>query len=259
MFTALIQATASALKVSTCAVCHSHASAWVCEPCIGRFGQARLRCQRCARAMVGSPLAHVNTCGACLREPPAMAQTLAAVDYAYPWDQLLAQLKFDRTHSRLMGSAASANPAMAQSLAAIMLRSDDISQQLSSSDWIIPMPLHLARQGERGFNQSLELARSLIRQHESHAVLKSRLLPKALLRLRDTPPQVGLSGSERRKNLRHAFAVEPAQASLLAGRRISLVDDVTTTGTTLSTAAQALLQAGVSEVTAIVFARTTEG
>jgi ComF family protein len=209
--------------------------------------------------MIGADLGLVNTCGACLKEPPAMQLSLAAVDYGYPWDRLLAQLKFRQEVTAWISMPGFANPAMARILASIMLANEDIYGQMVASDWIVPMPLHANRQRDRGFNQSLELARALIAGHAERRLLKSRLLPQALLRVRDTPAQVGLSGRERRRNLDRAFAVDPDHVALLSGRSVVLIDDVATTGTSLSTAAQALRQAGVTEVVAIVFARTTDG
>ncbi len=117
----------------------------------------------------------------------------------------------------------------------------------SSVDLVIPVPLHPRRLRERGFNQSLLLARQVSRR---------RSIPlnfTALRRTRQTHPQTQLSGPERRKNVRGAFAVgEPAT---VADRKILLIDDVFTTGATIQECTATLLDAGSHEVHALTLAR----
>ena len=114
-------------------------------------------------------------------------------------------------------------------------------------DVVVPVPLHPRRLRWRGFNQSELLARPL-------AELWDVPLLKGLLRTRDTIPQVRLPDEARRENLRDAFAVGDT-ASAIEGKRVLLVDDVTTTGATLIEGARALLAAGASETAAYVVAR----
>lgn len=159
----------------------------------------------------------------------------------------------------MLSALSFADPSIARVLATIMLRSDEIGQLLSLADVIVPMPLHPQRQMARGFNQSLVLAQALVRQHCAGQLLRSRLLRDVLLRVRHTPAQVGLSGAERRQNLRHAFAIDPNKAHLIRLASVVLIDDVITTGASMSYAAQALLQAGAANVSAIAFARTPDG
>jgi ComF family protein len=104
-------------------------------------------------------------------------------------------------------------------------------------DVVVPVPLHPVRHAERGFNQSAEIARHLGR------CLRLPVDESLATRQRATPPQVGLHLRQRRRNLRHAFAADPAP-----GRRVALVDDVTTTGTTLQELASRLMQAGATAV-----------
>lgn len=107
-------------------------------------------------------------------------------------------------------------------------------------DCVIPVPLHPKRLRERGYNQSALLAKTWaqnLRQH-SH--------PEALTRMIDTPSQTGLSREARKENVKNAFlAKNPKQ---ILGRSILLVDDVRTTGATLSEAARVLKEAGAKEV-----------
>jgi len=101
------------------------------------------------------------------------------------------------------------------------------------------MPLHRSRLVERGFNQSLEIARVAAR------LLDLQLAEPALHRVRATAPQVGLGRRERAGNLRGAFA---ADGQLVAGRTVVLVDDVVTTGSTATEAARTLTAAGARAV-----------
>lgn len=112
-------------------------------------------------------------------------------------------------------------------------------------DRVIPLPLARRRLAERGFNQSALLAEEVAgRMGLSYA-------PHGLLKIRDTPPQAGLDREARLKNVRGAFDCgEP-----LAGQHIAIVDDVMTTGATLSEAAKVLKKAGATFVSAWVVAR----
>jgi ComF family protein len=112
---------------------------------------------------------------------------------------------------------------------------------------ILPVPLSTTRLQHRGYNQALEICKHLSRE-KTDATL--------LLRIKDTLTQSSLSQSERMKNVKAAFAVEPLRAQELQGKRVLLVDDVMTSGATLFAAAVALRQAGAAHITALAFART---
>jgi ComF family protein len=104
---------------------------------------------------------------------------------------------------------------------------------------VVPLPLHPSRLAERGFNQSLEIARIVARG------LDLRLAESAMRRTRATAPQVGLARAERASNLSGAFA---ADARVVAGRAVILLDDVVTTGSTVAEAARTLAMAGAMAV-----------
>ncbi len=114
------------------------------------------------------------------------------------------------------------------------------------ADLVVAVPLSFERESERGFNQSLEIARRYAR------LTGTTLAERALSRLRHTAPQQSLAREERRRNVRGAFGVDvPVQ-----GRCVVVIDDVMTTGSTLGEVAQVLKRAGAARVVNRVVART---
>ncbi len=123
---------------------------------------------------------------------------------------------------------------------------------LSDADVLVPVPLHRWRLLRRKFNQSGLLAAELSR------LVHVPVDPFLLQRVRATPQQVGLSEAERRRNVSGAFRVPPAVVARVENRRIVLVDDVITTGTTVSACARALRRAGAARVDVLALALVTE-
>lgn len=160
---------------------------------------------------------------------------VAAKLYASPWKELITAFKFEE------------QVGLAYFLAHQMRQTPAIAQRLDACDWLVPVPLSAQRLRDRGFNQALVLSKQLCAE---------RTLSQALIRLRDTPAQSGLSRSDRLVNLHHAFLVNPHGLPRLRDSRVVLVDDVTTTGSTLLACTQALQAAGVAQVDAVVLART---
>jgi len=111
---------------------------------------------------------------------------------------------------------------------------------------IVPVPLHPIRLRERGYNQSALLARELARH------IRLPVAERALLRIHPTPPQVGLNAEQRAENVRNAFRCGDDS---LRGKRVLLIDDVLTTGSTLRACAQALLEGGAQAVWALTLAK----
>jgi ComF family protein len=243
MFRQLLRQASHALP-SQCVVCHDWGAATlhVCTACVQQFAAPTPRCEGCALPLV----AQATHCGACLQQPGALDACFTATDYAYPWDKLLAKLKFNDHGPQ------GADAALARTFAALMHRQPPIARALGTAHWVAPIPLSLEKLRLRGFNQALEIAKHL-------PLHGPQLQPQLLLRTRDTPSQVGLGREQRLHNLRHAFALAPEYAAGVQGRSIVLVDDVATTTATLSTAAAALRSAGAARVVGIVFARTPVG
>ena len=178
-------------------------------------------------------------CGQCLRRPPSFDAAAAAVDYAFPWDGLLARFKFH------------AQPELGIVLAQRMIAAI-AGLSLPRATLVLPVPLGRDRLRERGYNQAWELARRIGHQLD----LPARV--DGLARGHTTTHQVGLSRAEREANLRHSLWVEPAAATAIAHQHVALVDDVMTTGATADAAASALRRAGAAHVQVWVLARTPE-
>ena len=182
----------------------------------------------------------VPLCGACLHAPPRFERALAAFDYAFPWDRVIAEFKF---RGRLEWAAP-----LAQLLAAAA------RAQGTEVDMVTAVPLASQRLRERGYNQAWEIARRVAHQ------LGLPVRHDLLLRWRDTPQQLQLDRRQRDANLRGAFMPGDADArAAVRGRRVALVDDVLTTGTTAEEATRALLEAGAASVQLWVLARTERG
>lgn len=230
MFRALLARLSTALP-SQCAVCHAWPAQPLCPACIGRYAQARSRCQRCALPVPEA----VDRCGACIKETPPLDLCLAVVAYEYPWSGLIASYKF------------APNPGWSAALAGLMRQAPGAAAVLDEADWLLPLPLSQARLRARGFNQALELARQL-------APAKTR--SDVLLRLRDTPAQSSLPRQQRLRNVQGVFGVAAGLEGALTGRHLLLIDDVMTSGATLHAAATVLRAAGADRVSALVLART---
>lgn len=177
-------------------------------------------------------------CGSCIRHGSSLDLTVAALDYAFPWDSLLQQFKFS--------SRVELSDLLLDRLDAALDRA-----QIPAPDWLLPVPLASERLAERGYNQSWELVRRLARRRG--LACDAGLL----LRTRNTPHQTDLPAQRRVSNMRGAFAVEPLRRQLLDGCRVALVDDVMTTGATLQELARVLKKAGALHVQAWVLARTS--
>lgn len=196
-----------------------------CAPCVADLPYLNTaHCPVCALPTLNGAI-----CGQCLRHPPHFKRTVAAFAYAFPLDKLVLALKYGEKF-----------------LLANML-GDQLVQRVSTRpDCIIPMPLHPERLRERGFNQSLQLAKRVGHQ------LNLPVLPHACERIRNTPSQSTLAWKERGKNMRKAFFC----STEVAGKHVAIVDDVMTTGATLNELSSTLLAAGATEVSAWVIART---
>ncbi len=218
---------------SQCEVCRQWGPSRLCAACTQRFAQPTPRCRRCGLRLGDA----ATDCGTCLLNPPVFSATVCAVDYAFPWDDLVVAFKF---HGQ---------PELAKPLARCMADAVRASQA-SLPQALLPIPLAAARLAQRGYNQAWELARRL--GSELHLPAWHDVLTRPV----DTAHQAELNRQERQRNLRAAFLVEPAQRTHLQGLHVALVDDVMTTGATVGEAAAELLRAGAGRVDVWVLART---
>jgi ComF family protein len=210
----------------------------ICAPCLADLPwHNALSCPQCGLASAG------DVCGRCLKQPPHFDSTIALFDYAYPIDSVLQHYKYlhalHLTHT--LG-------ALFSDYYLGRLNAQNTSKtvgHVSMPDALLAMPLHPKRLQERGFNQSLEIAKVLADK------LKLPLLTHHSKRIKNTVPQAQLKLKDRAKNIKNAFACEP-----LTGMRVALVDDVMTSGASLNELALTAKRAGATEVQCWVLART---
>ena len=170
-----------------------------------------------------------------IAQPPAFNRARAVAIYDGAARNLVHRLKYnDRTE-------------LAEALGRMMLRPG--AELLAEADLIIPVPLHRFRLWQRRFNQAAALARVISR----HTGLACDM--HLLKRVKSTRSQVGLTRAQRRDNLQGAFRISAAGRMRLEGRRVLVIDDVVTTGSTANAVARALLRGGAKTVDVLSFAR----
>lgn len=217
-----------------CAGC-GRVGALLCGACAARLlPVSGPICACCGRALAGEMARPAGLCGECAAARPLLAQMRAPLRYAQPTSGLIHRLKYEGAF------------ALGRALAAPLIAG--WPAWATPPDLIVPIPLHPRRRRQRGYNQSELLARPLA---EAVGVAFSAT---ALQRTRHTAPQVGLGPQARAVNVQGAFSAAPDEAR---GRAIVLVDDVLTTGATMTAAAAALLAAGAASVSAYCLARVS--
>ncbi|MCF6272630.1 MAG: ComF family protein [Rhodobacteraceae bacterium] len=190
-------------------------------------------CITCGTPLVGE--AEGEPCDTCIAHPPPWQRGIAVLEYDGTGRAMVLALK---RHDRL-----DLAPAMAQ----WMQRAG--TPLLATTDILAPVPLHPARLLRRKFNQSAELGRHIARlSGVAH-------IPDLLTRTRRTAPQQGKDRAARIVNLKSAIIPTPRHLARLAGKRVLLIDDVLTTGATLSACTSACYAAGAKNVSILVLAR----
>lgn len=174
-----------------------------------------------------------HRCLSCRQRPPAFTRAWACYPYEPPLQQALHLFKY---RGKVVLAAALGK----------LLR--EAWRQAPEVEVLMPVPLHPSRLRAREYNQALLLADELNR------ALRLPLAYNSLVRVRATRPQTELTRTERLANLRRSFAVRRPQDVI--GKRVLLVDDVMTTGTTFNECAKALRRAGAADVYAVALART---
>jgi ComF family protein len=171
-----------------------------------------------------------DICGQCLKKAPPFLKVINYGLYEGALAEAINQLKFYgiKRLSKPLG---------------VLLQSLD----LPAMDGIVPVPLSIKGLRERGFNQSLLIARVISKK------ISAPLLTDILIKKKETPPQIGLSAKERLLNLKNAFEVK----GNIKGLRLLLVDDVMTTGATVTECSKVLMKAGAKEVIVLTLARSS--
>lgn len=207
----------------------------ICQECRNNLPLvSSLLCSICGIPFHGTGDGH--PCGACIKNPPQFDLARAHFLYEGPIRELVHSFKYNQqTHLR-------------HPLALLTLQGMGSFLADNNPHLIVPVPLHRSRLRQRGFNQAVLLGRVLSRR------LNLPLLPDSLVRTRPTEPQINLSATERKVNVKGAFTVKSPDQ--IAGKRILLLDDVMTTGSTMNECAKELKKAGAEMVTAVTIART---
>ena len=177
-----------------------------------------------------SALIQTRYCGRCLSKPLSLDRCISFFPYHEPFDRIVTNLKFNGQlgNARLLGQLFSDQLAMI------------LDEPGALPDAIIPVPLHASRMQQRGFNQSLEIARPVAKR------FGVPLQPSMVLRVQATPPQSSLSLKQRQKNLHGAFRA----TSAIEFDHVAIIDDVMTSGSTVHALATILKQNGVKTVSA---------
>jgi ComF family protein len=190
-------------------------------------------------AWCGDPIAgevgHAYTCSRCAQHPPAFDCARSAVSYRGPIRNVIQSFKY------------SADLCLSHDMVGLLQACAGAHVEGAAIDGVCWVPLYPVRERKRGFNQARVLAAGLARR------LRLRLMPPCLERLRNTESQTGLSRGQRRTNVKGAF--RPLRAEWVQGRVLLLVDDVMTTGATVSECARVLKQAGAAGVHVLTVAR----
>ena len=223
----LLSALLDLLYPPHCVAC-GRGGAWLCASCIAKAPVlGPCLCRHCGR-----PMAKEGLCADCWRGQSLLAGVRSVAPHLLPFQEAVHALKYEGLR------------VLAEPLGEVM--AGYWRQQPLPVSVVVPVPLHKARLRQRGYNQSLLLARAFARR------VGLQVQEDSLVRERNTRSQVGLSADERWANVAEAFR---CPASTLSRESVLLIDDVLTTGATLETCAAALLQAGAKEVWALTLTR----
>jgi ComF family protein len=203
----------------------------ICLACESDLPWSLNCCPYCAE-----PSARSLPCAGCLQKPPIFSAALSGFEYRFPIDALIHAFKDSQHLSSGYVLTHLAYYHHRQTL-----------RNISGEDLlVVPVPLHPRKHRARGFNQSLLIAQQLA------DLIPAKLDQTLLCRVIDTPDQKTLSLVERKHNLKGSFEV----GRHLKGSRVLLVDDVITTGTTITEISHRLIQSGASDVVVFAVART---
>ena len=216
------------------------------EPFSPLAGIQKAVCIPCSKLLIHQKTGFCPFCGdALLNENDTYHCSACAVNPP-PWHNFRFYAFFDDEVRTIIHDAKYSENSCAWNIAGEMLK--EACHDLNKPNYLIPLPLHTKRLRQRGFNQSLEIAKPLA---QSWNMLPNNNI---LFKVRETTPQIELNESKREKNIKNAFAINTNVD--ISGAHILLIDDVATTTSTLREAAKVLLKAGVARLDVAVIART---
>ena len=198
-------------------------------------------CPECQKTLPFNRAHYCLKCGRPLIEAGNYCQNCGM--YAYPFSGGFSLMHFDEQSKKVIYAIKfKGRPQLAIFLGQMMAKEMQSCAWIDHIDCIVPVPIHKKRLAERGYNQSAYLSEGLKIGLKKNVIVNKHLL----IRILDTPHQIGMNREERCKNLQNAFAVED-QAKIV-NKHILLVDDVNTTGSTLNHCAQTLLDEGAAGI-----------
>lgn len=224
-----------------------------CIACTGATGEAHALCATCwagipfisepVCARLGTPFAHdfgpSMLSPAAIADPPRFDSGRAVALHEGVAKAMVARLKYGERLD------------LARAMGRMMVQAG--GPLLASAELLIPVPMHRGRLWQRRYNQAALLA------NEIGARTGKPVPCDVLLRVKRTPPQVGLSRNERRSNLAGAFRIAPDKRGMVEGRHCLVIDDVRTTGSTLNACAHILRQAGAARINVLTFTLVPDG
>jgi len=204
----------------------------LCQHCYNGLLRLGNHCYCCAKQFASDSV-NIQLCGECLKNHPAFDRTYASFVHKGAIRYLINRCKFNGAYknSRVLG----------------LLLADYLATNAELPELIIPVPLHPKRYRQRGFNQTLEIAKIIAQK------LSIPIDNNCCLHLKNTPHQISLTAKQRHKNIKNAFQVVTKPKA----RHIAILDDVMTTGATANELAKTLKLSGVSQVDVWVCARAT--
>ncbi len=204
----------------------------LCSSCVDNLPLIKKPCLTCATPMPDN--SRSIKCGKCIIHPPIQTKTISAFEYKQPVDQLITKYKFhyDFTAGHIL----------------IKTFIKSIKQNNSNlPEAIIPVPLHRKKIKRRGFNQSIEIAKIIVKD------LGIPILRSHVIRIKNTDPQSSLPSNKRTDNLKNAFELKKE----IPYKHIAIIDDIYTTGSTITSVAKLLKKNGVENIEIWCLARAT--
>ncbi len=205
----------------------------LCRQCRERLPWIAHACKRCACPL---PDADAETCGACS-------------DRDMYFDRAVTPFLLDKFIQEAIYKFKSNAKLNYGGLLARLLAQHVRQRRMETPDLLVPVPLHPRRLRWRGFNQALEISRILSK------IVRCSVSFGDVRRIRETLAQRRLSAPQREANVKNAFALQTSKSSF-SGKRVAIIDDVMTTGSTANEVAKCLRRAGAKEIHVWVVART---